>query len=588
MRRLAACLLVVGFVGVASAADDSAQPILDLYKANKLFDRAQYKAVRTAAAKAFETRHAALIKDEFGEDHEALSAWLEKNKDLKEELFTAIDEQQDDLPRALGIFRELWKDNAEAVAKYPNLVIALCVVWDQPRHPYDYRGHQVRTKSNLPDGYLDFGHLQEWKYHLANAKAVQGREPFNRLEVLPWEFLSYVVDHRTPVAERDWAIKNYLAKRPMLGKIYHEIDYDEEMLRTQSAVCKLNGKDYTLQDIRKFGGVCAMQADFAARVGKSLAVPAAYVGGEAQGGERHAWVMWVEVKSANKAGVNFKLESWGRYRVDNYYTGDLRDPQTGAKILDRDMERRLTAAATDRTAKRQAELAMKYFVDVAEANKFDAKKKIQYLRDVLKVSGFSEPAWLELARMARDGEATGENKAAVLEQAERLLTTFKEYPDFTWKVTGDLLSVQTDKLLRNRFYERLVVVYENAKRPDLACEARLQWADYLAEEKKHSLAAAGLAHTIKKFPDEGRYVPKMMAKLKDACGQFGTGKDYLGKAYLELLRAMKPTRGQEVTKYFVQMSGEALAFFKEEKKAKEAAEVDRIRQAFGVVGTGNP
>src|SRR5262249_17298224 len=247
-----------------------------------------------------------------------------------------------------------------------------------------------------------------------------------------------------------------------------------------------------------------------------------FVGGESQQLGLHAWVMWVEVKSANKSAVNFKLESWGRYRGDQYYTGQLTDPQSGSEILDRDMERRLSAAATDRIGKRQADLAMEFFADVAATNEFDAKKKIQYLRDVLRLSAFNEPAWLELARMARDGEATGDNKTAILEQADRLLTVFAQYPDFSWKVGGDLISGQKDTLNRNRFYERLAVLYETAKRPDLACEARLKWADFLAEEKKHTIAATGLAQTIKKFPDEGRYVPKMMDKLKEHCGQFSS------------------------------------------------------------------
>ncbi|MBO0697248.1 MAG: hypothetical protein J2P46_02530 [Zavarzinella sp.] len=581
MSRLATCAIVLA-LSLTAAADEAVQPILDLHKANKLFDKTEYKSVRAAAAKVFETRSATAIKDAFGPDHESLSAWLDKQKDLKEELYTAIDPQRDDVAQVLSVFRDLWRDNPDAVAKYPNLAIAVSVVWDQPQNVYDYRPHQRRTKSDLPEGYLKYGHLDEFRYHVSHAKAIQGKEPFSRLEVLPWEFQVYMVDHRTPVEEREWAIKNYLGKRTMLGKIYHEIEYDQEMLRTQSEVCKLNGHNYTLQDIKTYGGVCAMQADFAARVGKSLDVPAAYVGGQSQDLGLHAWVMWVEVKSASKSSVNFKLESWGRYRGDNYYTGTLRDPQTGVEILDRDMERRLSAAAIDRNGRRQAELAMDFFPEVADANKFDTKKKIQYLRDVLKTSAFNEAAWLELARMAHDGEATGENKTAVLEQAGRLLTVFAQYPDFSWKVVGDLESVQTDKLTRNQFYEKLIIVYETGKRPDLASEARLKWADFVAEEKKYSLAATGLSQTIKKFPDEGRYVPKMMDKLKENCKQFSAGKEYLGKTYLELLKTMNPKRGNEVTKYFLKMSADALAFFKEEKKSKEAAEIERIIRAAGV------
>src|SRR5262249_17431634 len=145
---------------------------------------------------------------------------------------------------------------------------------------YDYRGHQVRTKSILPASYGKMTPQDCFDYFVEKAKDLKGKEAFDRLQVFPWEFLVYVVDHQTPVDERQWAVKNYLAKRPMVGKIYGEIAYDHEMLKTQSQVCKLNGKPYTLESIKQNGGVCAMQADFAARVGKSLLVPAAYVGGE--------------------------------------------------------------------------------------------------------------------------------------------------------------------------------------------------------------------------------------------------------------------------------------------------------------------
>jgi hypothetical protein len=565
----------------AYAADEVPQAILDLHKSGKLFEKSEFKTVRTAAAQAFEKRNAAAIKEAWGSDHDALTAFLEKQKDLKEDFFTAI-HASDDVGPALTIFHDLWKDDAAAVAKYPNLAIAISVVWDTPQHVYDYRGHQRRTKSNLPDGYMKYNPRDEFKYHIAHAKALQGKEPFNRAEVLPWEFLVYVVDQRTPDTERDWAVANYMTKRPMIGKIYSDIEYDQTMLKTKSEVCKLNGHDYTLPEIKKEGGVCAMQADFAARVGKSLEVPAAYVGGKSQDLGLHAWVMWVEVKAASKTNVTFTLESLGRYRGDNYYTGTLNDPQTGEEILDRDMERRLSAAATDRTGKRQAELVMGFFQDVAKSAELDMKKKVQYLLGLLKLSVYNEPAWLELARIASNGEVNADTKSLILEQCNRLLTGFAKYPDFSWKVAGDLLTLQKDALIRNRFYNDLAMLYEKAERPDLTCEARLKWADFLAEAKQYSGAATGLATAVKKFPDEGRYVPRMMTKLKDVCGQFGGGKEYLSKTYLELMRKINPKRGNEITKYFQEISQEALEFYQNEKKTKEAAEVSRIREAAGL------
>jgi hypothetical protein len=585
MPRLFAALVALVCAPATFAEDDPLKPILDLHKAGKLLNKADYPAVRAAAAAAFATRHADEIKEAFGDDHSALTDWLNKRKDIKEEFFSAIHETKDDIPAVLQTFKALWKADAAAVEKYSNLAIAVSVVWDAPRHLYDYRPHQVRTKSILPETYMKFAALDEFKYHVGHAKEVQAKESASRLEMLPWEFLAYVVDHRTPVVEREWAVKNYLAKRPMLGKIYHEVKYDDEMLRTRSQVCALNDHDYTLQDIRKYGGVCAMQADFAARVGKSLAVPAAYIRGEAAGGERHAWVMWVEVRTMTKAKLEFSLESWGRYRVDNYYTGEVVDPQTGVEILDRDLERRLGAVATDRVGKRQADLVMEAYEGIAKANNFDPKKKIQFLVDVLnKLSSVNEAAWLELARMAKDGETTAENKKAILDQANRLVTVFAKYPDFSWKVAPDLLAVQPDKLSRNRFYEQLVVLYERAERPDLASQARLKWAEFLGEEKKWVLAAQGLTQTIKKFPNEGRYVPKMVDELKKVCGEFNGGKNHLAKTYVELIKLMTPNRGDEVTKYFDKMSHEALSFLREEKKKKEADEVEKIMRAAGIKG----
>ena len=148
------------------------------------------------------------------------------------------------------------------------------------------------------------------------------------------------MDHRTPTEERDWAVKGYLPKRQMIGKIYEEIEYDEVMLRTRSQVCKLNGHDYP-PEIRKVGGAPCHAGRLPARVGKSLEVPAAYVRGESQDLELHAWVMWVEVKAASKTSVNSQPRMFGyRYRGDNYYTANSKTRRP-ATILDRDMERRL-------------------------------------------------------------------------------------------------------------------------------------------------------------------------------------------------------------------------------------------------------
>ncbi len=591
--------LFVAVCGLSRGDDEPSplQEITDLQKAGKLFEKAQYKTVRAAAAKAFQVQNEAHIKDGFGEDHSALMGWLNDKArvEIKEEFFTAVKVGKDDLPKVMSIFRDLWKADPAAVAKYPNLAIAVSVVWDNPRGVYDYRGHQVRTKSKLPEKYMGRTAVDEFRYHIDHAKAVQGKEPFNRLQVLPWEFLVYVVDHRTPDTEREWAVKDYLAKRPMIGKVYEtEVKYDVEMLKTQSKVCKLNDHDYTLADIHKYGGVCAMQADFAARVGKSMAVPAAYVGGESQFQGLHAWVMWVEVKAATAASVQFTLESHGRYLGDHYYTGHLIEPQTGVEILDRDMERRLSSAATDRVGKRQAELAMEFYPDLAEKNAFDKKARLKYLDGVLKLSPLNEEAWLELARMAKDGDIGKDEKEQIRAYVNKLVVIFQKYPDFSWKIVPDFLAVIGDnRQFRNAFYEKLAQMYEKAVRPDLVCECRLKWAEFQKEDataeagaKQTAIwtyTAKGLSDSIKKFPDEGRYVPRMLDAMKEAAANSKAGKDALAALYVELAAKTAAKRGDEISKFYVKTVTEGIDFLKAEKKTKELDQLQRAVKAKGIV-----
>jgi hypothetical protein len=575
-RLLLLAVLLAALTSMPRADEPSGPPsILDLYKNGKLFDKTAYKAVRGAFARDFETRHDTTIKGIFGNDHADLMAWFEKQVDLKEDLFTAIDEKHDRIPVVLGIFRDLWKKSPEQVARYPALAIACSVTWDTPRSVYDYEHHQRRTKSTLPEEMHKIGPLENFQYFVEHAKKLQGPEPIERVLLMPWEFLTYVVNNKTPIEEREWAIKGYLLKRPMIGKVYAEIEYDKEMLRTNSQVCRLKGEPYTLESIRRKGGVCAMQGDFAARVAQSLAVPAAYVTGQAATLDLHAWVMWVEVTSITKTSISFQLMSHGRYGDDHYFTGDLVDPHTGEKITDRDMERRLGVVALDRIAARQSLLAMRALSQVREAENLDLKQRVAYLDRVLKLSPYSEEAWKEMAAMVKAGDLQAEQRAIVAEHQQTLLKTFNNYPDFVWQIADELVKVHADRKQQCTVLAQMITKFEGAKRPDLAAVARLEWADLQVEEQAFRAAADGVAQTVAKFPEEGRYVPKMMTKLIDICGKFKGGEELLSKFYLGFLDRVPPKRGDAPSEYCIKLHEDALAFFKTQKNDKVVAALEQ-------------
>jgi hypothetical protein len=86
--------------------------------------------------------------------------------------------------------------------------------------------------------------------------------------------------------------------------------------------------------------------------------------------------------------------------------------------------------------------------------------------------------------MCRDGEVSADAKSLVLEQTQFMRSAFAKYPDFSWKVAGDLVSLQKDATIRNRFIGSLAALHEAGNRPDLTCEARLKWVDLLGEGKR--------------------------------------------------------------------------------------------------------
>jgi hypothetical protein len=421
------------------------------------------------------------------------------------------------------------------------------------------------------------GAVDNFQYLVDQEKRLQGR-----VKYLPWEFLVHVVNHKTPLDERQWALQHYLRNWSMIGRCYKHVEYDHDMLRENKP--HLEGKEYTLANLRRYGGVCAMQADFAGRVGKSLGVPAEYIWGQANNGVLHAWVMWVELKKVTKTQVLFTLESHGRYFVDQYYTGNLHDPQTGQPMLDRDMERRLWLAGSDRVGKRQADLAMRAYALLTGPEGLGPQERLTFLTKCMALCPHYEETWLALGRLCREGNLEAAQAAKALGNVDTLLKTFRRYPDFTWKVFDDLLSLQKDKTLRNRTYGRLVTLYELAGRADLACVARLKLAGYQIEQEKWQDAAKGLAFTIKHFPAEGRYVPRMMTRLQEVCKKYKNGTKLLKLFYLDVLTQIPPKRGSEPSQYCISMYKQAIEFFRANKGEKTAAALEREMERIRATG----
>jgi hypothetical protein len=523
------------------------------HKNGQLFRERNYQAIRNIFADRFERDYAEVIKQAVDP---GFRQWLEEHSEIKAELFTAIDPSVDQVEQCLQIFETLQQEFPDQIESYANLAIALAVTWDNQRAITAHVGPMRQGEATPPEDPATTE--QSFSYFVQNASRMQGRAQW-----LPWEFLAHVINHTTPLVERQWALRNYGNQRVMYGSIYKTVPYDTEMLKSKGQVGRIHGQTYTLPNILRFGGVCAHQADFAARVGKSLGVPAAYVSGESTYGEHHAWVMWVELKSVTRQNIGFTLESFGRYRGDKYYVGKLRDPQSGKTITDRQLELKLHTVGVSPTTQRQAGWVMQVFEPLKDRESFTIVQQFLYLRDTLELCAGNVAAWTALSKMASQPEVQEKHRQDMNQVQDLLFATFARFPDFTWTIFDDLISVHKSPDRRIDLYGQLVALYEVQGRPDLACEARLKLADMLVENAQSEEAIKGLAFSIKKFASEGRYVPRMLDKLESICLEAKLASTEMVPFYREFLPLVPKRRGSRPSKYCMRMYERGITRFQE-------------------------
>ena len=558
-------------LGPLPTKDDAGDAlILDLYRKNKILSKPEYSKIRRVYADRFESRHASEIRKAFGEPKSDFRQWLDARRDIKEEFYLAIDPDHDQIPAVLALFNEIHDRYPEKFEAYANLAIAVAVVWDQPRA---IQGSPFGKHQSLPAS-RQIGATENFRYYADAEPVMQGRARY-----LPWEFLVYLVNHGTPLADRKWALNMYLPRRAMIGKCYHDVPYDHGISLGDPP--KLEGKPHTLPNLREYGGVCSCQADFASRVAKSIGVPAFVAGGKNKALEGHAWVMWVELGAVTRTGFTFSLESHGRYFAGKYYVGHLTDPHTAISVTDRTTELRLHTVGSDPIAARQAALVMRAYPMLCETSKMDLSHQLLFLGRIVEFCPGNEEVWRTLARMSREGKITKTNSTPMARILDRLFTTFRQVPDFTWEVFDDMIAFEDRPKQRASLFARLAHLYEQAGRADLSCEARLKYSDCLVSDNRSKEAIESLGATIMLFPDEGRYVPRLLDKLEELCRKDPRYQVPLCRFYQQFLPKISPKKpGDEASDYCIAMYKRAIQRFQEAGLTQPAQACQRELSKF--------
>jgi hypothetical protein len=368
---------------------------------------------------------------------------------------------------------------------------------------------------------------------------------------MPWPLLAYVADNDAPIAEREWALARY-AKAPVLGKIYYDVPYDASRVAGPG---RIGGLPYTLANIQTYGGVCMERAYFASRVLKSLGIPSLFTAGEGKRGG-HAWVSWLAVR-----GRQIDLQDSGRFDYDKYYRGLAFCPETRGRILDREVAL-LASAMTHSYA---AWLEARTGCHVYDLFQGDARRAAApLLQDAANRNPYEAGTWRRLAEAAAEGVLAQRQGEQVYDQMLRLHAA---QPDLTFEVLQKILSPRLKagqaapaaEVGRNlAILERAFVIYEKARRPDLAVMLRRFQGEYLeavgrkdAALKLYALASEQYAaehygfldlfeRAVALMTDDSmrlKYLAIMAEKVPEFGGDFNRQFRQKNPAFVQVVRA---------------------------------------------------
>ena len=291
----------------------------------------------------------------------------------------------------------------------------------------------------------------------------------------------------------------------------HRIEYDFDHYQS-GATKAVTQYGFTLQNIQKYGGVCADQAYFAMTVGKSLGVPTSYtVGRSAVVG--HAWVGVLEA-NRNRSWWDFNS---GRYEAYQGVRGQIIDPQTRKTIPDsyvailagygmtQPADRFFSTAMHD-AAQRLTSVqrgAVKDPTDVEDAvRQADVKSQLDLIEAGLRSCAALPESWTVVADLAQTGQLTTKQKEHWAAALDRMCGD--SCPDFYLDILAPMIATVENTETQLKLWERAFKRF--AQRKDLAAAVRLFQAEMFMESDDPAKAARCYEDVVTRFTNDGPFV----------------------------------------------------------------------------------
>lgn len=234
--------------------------------------------------------------------------------------------REEDPQSFFDVLDKLLEHDSDACELYSKLALAIAAVMDDDEPPlvHDQMGQQILA--------YDFDPVERFTYFYELYESDEAKVAYEEVSV---EELIYVVHVPVPISELAWVREHVQGSRSDWSQKYSQIVYDQVRL-SEGQYDWCDGV-YSLDAIRRKGGICVDQAYYAVLTARAYGIPALFFVG-AGTSSYHAWFGYLPEKGVWNLDV-------ARYRYSQYTTGYAFNPQTFEQLEDHTIKQLAVCAA---------------------------------------------------------------------------------------------------------------------------------------------------------------------------------------------------------------------------------------------------
>jgi len=396
---------------------------------------------------------------------EILAEWV-NDDELSRLLFQNLAEE-DHAPAVLARLQQIRLAHPAKFKEYRALAIALALVYDQ-NLPAFWPHHQV-DPDLVPRRPIDVAaFFGEW------VASNESRDLMLDIRKLGPGQLKFLVDAPVDPSEFAWARKNVRHSRTDFAKTFGAVRYTNDRITRKEYDWTVD--PYTLEDLRRKGGICVDQAYYAIVAGKARGLPTLFFTGQGVDGG-HAWFGYM------KADDKWELDC-GRYENQNYAVGEALDPQIWRPISDHDLEF-LARSFRDKLefAASQDDILMAARFEAAG----DATRAAKAYENAVQVCPENALAWDARAAYLERTSAPANQRRAFYEAAIRQFARDRDIRSRQQAALAAVLREQGDGTAASAL-EAQIMSSNKRQRSDLSVSMAAQKLDALVAEKKFDAA----------------------------------------------------------------------------------------------------